>query len=378
MPTASMPAASSVTRLNLRAGDFVRVRSRDEILAMLDPDGTLDGLPFMPEMEAWCGRVFRVSHRADKTCDTVTFSGQRRMRDTVHLEGLRCDGSAHGGCQAGCLTFWKEAWLVRVRDESGLPAAAAGSAPPAVAGCTPDQLRAATRVSPPADGADDAEPVYSCQATRLLTASERLRWFDPRQYVREVRSGNVGLWAAILQTLLYLFNNVQNLSRRFLPERLRLRGGSWYPFVFGRLTKTPRETLDLAAGDRVTVKSHAEIVATLDTQGRNRGMGFDTEMVPYCGRTMTVLRRVERLIDEGTGRMRHLGSDALILDGAFCEGRYHGMCPREVYPYWREIWLRRADGQSDAGTPSPQAAEAGAGAPRAEGAEAGEGFATQA
>jgi hypothetical protein len=335
---------------------------------MLDSDGTLDGLQFMPEMEAWCGRVFRVSHRADKTCDTVTFSGQRRMRDTVHLEGLRCDGSAHGGCQAGCLTFWKEAWLVRAKDGSGQPVAGNGLGPPAAGGCTPAQLRAATRVSPATDEADgaDAETVYSCQATRLLTASERLRWFDPRQYVREVRSGNVGLWAAVRQTLLYLLNNVQNLSRRFLPERLRFRGGSWYPFVFGRLTKTPRETLDLVAGDRVTVKSHAEIVATLDTLGRNRGMGFDTEMVPYCGRTMTVLRRVERLIDEGTGRMRYLGSDALILDGAFCEGRYHGMCPREVYPYWREIWLRRAGG------------DVGGSAPPPESAEAGEGFATQA
>ena len=28
----------------------------------------------------------------------------------VHLE-TRCDGSAHGGCQASCLLFWKDAWL---------------------------------------------------------------------------------------------------------------------------------------------------------------------------------------------------------------------------------------------------------------------------
>jgi hypothetical protein len=34
------------------------------------------------------------------------------MTDTVHLSDLRCDGSAHAGCQAGCLLFWKEAWLV--------------------------------------------------------------------------------------------------------------------------------------------------------------------------------------------------------------------------------------------------------------------------
>ena len=35
----------------------------------------------------------------------------RSMKNAVFLEGLRCDGSAHGGCQRGCLFFWKEAWL---------------------------------------------------------------------------------------------------------------------------------------------------------------------------------------------------------------------------------------------------------------------------
>ena len=39
------------------------------------------------------------------------------MRDTVYLEDLRCDGSGHGGCQAGCRIYWKEAWLRRVDGE---------------------------------------------------------------------------------------------------------------------------------------------------------------------------------------------------------------------------------------------------------------------
>ena len=36
--------------LNLRVGELVEVRSEDEILATLDVDGELEGLPFMPEM----------------------------------------------------------------------------------------------------------------------------------------------------------------------------------------------------------------------------------------------------------------------------------------------------------------------------------------
>ena len=41
------------------------------------------------------------------------------MYDTVYLEDLRCDGSGHDGCQAGCRIYWKDAWLRRVDDHSG-------------------------------------------------------------------------------------------------------------------------------------------------------------------------------------------------------------------------------------------------------------------
>src|SRR5262245_37397665 len=101
-------------QLDLRRGDSVEVRSAEEILATLDERGALDGMPFMPEMLAFCGKRFTVRSRADSTCDTVSASGMRKMERTVHLNMLRCDGAAHGGCQAGCLLFWKEAWLRRV------------------------------------------------------------------------------------------------------------------------------------------------------------------------------------------------------------------------------------------------------------------------
>src|SRR5260370_28069039 len=95
--------------LGLRPGEWVAVRSAGEIAATLDADGRLDGLPFMPEMLAFCGRHFRVQARADRT--VVEKLGVRRMNDTVHLRELRCDGSAHDGCSRRCLLFWKEPWL---------------------------------------------------------------------------------------------------------------------------------------------------------------------------------------------------------------------------------------------------------------------------
>src|ERR1700723_1708628 len=97
-------------------GGWVEVRSKAEILSTLDSNAELDGMPFMPEMFAFCGKRFQVYKRAHKTCDTVFPVRGRRVADAIHLE-TRCDGSAHGGCQAGCLLFWKMAWLTPLDDE---------------------------------------------------------------------------------------------------------------------------------------------------------------------------------------------------------------------------------------------------------------------
>ena len=77
--------------MKLRAGDWVTVRTKAEILATLDKCGQLDEMPFMPQMFQYCGQEFRVYKRAHKTCDTVHQTGGRRLSRAVHLE-LRCDG----------------------------------------------------------------------------------------------------------------------------------------------------------------------------------------------------------------------------------------------------------------------------------------------
>jgi len=43
-----------------RTGDWVEVRSKEEILKTLDKRGLLGGMPFMPEMFEFCGRRMRV------------------------------------------------------------------------------------------------------------------------------------------------------------------------------------------------------------------------------------------------------------------------------------------------------------------------------
>lgn len=331
-----------------RAGDVVEVRGREEILATLNRDGALGGLPFMPEMLAYCGRSFRVAKRADKTCDTVQDSGLRRMVHTVHLEGTRCDGSGHDGCEAACQIFWKEDWL---RHPGTGPARAAGGA----VGCCDADLSTGTRRPAP----DGGEPLYRCQATDLREASTPLSTWSPSQYVRDIRSGNAGLRDIVRSALwnaarwarshlrgyriqVWLFNHVQ-----------RMRGGSPLMQVGTERKRTPSATLGLTPGDLVEVKSLDEIVATLDPDQRNRGLYFDQEMTPFCGGRFAVRSRVNRIINEKTGRMITIPGDCVILEDVFCTGRYHACCPRAIFPYWREIWLRRVPDSAAGAAASP-------------------------
>src|SRR5689334_9927054 len=144
----------------MKVGEWVEVRSKEEILRTLDSDGRLDGMPFMPEMFAFCGKRFQVYKRAHKTCDTVFPIRARRVDRAVHLE-TRCDGQAHGGCQAGCLLFWKDAWLKPVDGPApSAPVRLIRREMVATGGCTEAMVWAQTQ-SPASNGAG---PAYVCQA----------------------------------------------------------------------------------------------------------------------------------------------------------------------------------------------------------------------
>jgi hypothetical protein len=346
-----MTRSSQPSPLNLRIGEVVEVRSQEEILATLDRNGELESLPFMPEMLQFCGRRFRVYRRAIKLCDTINWTGMHRMENTVHLESLRCDGQAHGGCQAGCLLYWKEAWLKRVEphaadpaDKGARPAAVTvpDTGPQAGSSRTVDTLLAATR----ADGgrAGPGNETFSCQATELMRAAPvRIPWWDPRQYLRDVRVGNARIGAMIRFLIIMLFNKFQGANRRFLPRLPLIHGATNYPFVDGKLTTTPKEVLNLQPGELVEVKSKEEILRTLDKNHKNRGLKFDIEMLRYSGQRARVLRRVDHIIDESTGKMMHFANDCIILDGVACRSEYYGFCSRSTYAYWREIWLKRVE-----------------------------------
>jgi hypothetical protein len=338
-----MPHGTVERELDLRAGELVEVRSKEEILDTLDENGTLDAMPFMPEMLAFCGKRFHVVKRADKVCDTIAGTGLRRVENAVLLDDLRCDGQAHGGCQAGCLIFWKEAWLRRVDTavngarplgEAHSPAAGGpgpGGRPEA---CTEEALYAATTSSA---GSDADGPTYSCQATDLSAATTGVvpPW-AVGQYVQDIRSGNVGL-------VQFVRGFVRSV---FFPSKFG------HPLLKGTLAKSPSAKLDLQPGELVRVKSRKAILETIDTQNKNRGLNFDVHMLKYCGKEARVLRRVNSIIDERTGKMIHIKSDCIVLEGFVCEGDYRRFCPRRIYPYWREIWLERVAEQPSEKVPA--------------------------
>jgi len=312
-------------RLRLWPGEQIEVRDLSEILASLDERGTLDGLPFMPEMAAYCGKRFRVFRRVDKVNDWVGHTGLRRPRDTVMLERLSCNGAHHGGCQANCQLRWKEAWLRRV-DDAGRDepeSAPATSGRPALAEADLRSL---------AGHRDESGTMrYVCQVTELAAGTTPLTRNDPRHWLRDLVRGNVRPGPLLVGACLAMFNGVQ-----------RLRGGVGAPsYTIPQQTTSPHQTLGLEPGEVVRVKTKREIEPTLNAQSRNRGLWFDAEMLRFCGGEHRVLARVERLIEERTGKMLQLGSPCIILDGVTASGEYQGFCAQNESIFWREIWLDR-------------------------------------
>jgi hypothetical protein len=355
----------------LSVGDWVEVRSKDEILRTLDSNGQLDRMPFMPEMFAFCGKRFQVYKRAHKTCDTVFPVRGRRVDQAIHLK-TRCDGSAHGGCQASCLIFWKEAWLKPVE---GSPLEAAAVQAGANATHT-DSRTSASRCSEatvftragtvdPHDGGLS----YVCQATQLPYATSHLDWWDIRQYVEDYHSGNVSLWQIICGGVYFLYYSFTRAGlgmgrpmRWFYDKFYPLWRGAPFPRKSGTIPEgesTPVKTLNLQPGELVRIKSYQKILQTLNTGNRNRGLYFDAEAVPYCGGTYRVLKHVTKIINERTGRMQEMKTPCVILDSVICRSRYSEcrlFCPRSIYPYWREIWLERV-GSDSVDAPSQEAGQ---------------------
>ena len=302
----------------------MEVRPLDEILGTLDGEGRFESLPFMPEMIPFCGQRLRIVKSAHKTCDPTGATDLRRMKDAVHLE-TRCDGSRHGGCQAGCLFFWKTAWLSKPGSKQ------ANAARPA---CDEAALERATRVG------NEDEAVYRCQATEIVRATTRLSPSEPLQYVRDIASRNV--------TLAEFLRRAPAIYLEGAKDRLmRLLGKS----AGDKRCVAERAPLHLRSGEFARIRPKEEIPETLDREDRNLGLHFESDMRLYCGEVHRVVGRVERVIDERDGKMRTIRRDCIVLEGVTCRGlssRHRLFCPRGAVTFWREAWLERTEPENAA------------------------------
>lgn len=293
--------------LKLESGELVKVRSVSEIIATLDENRTLEGLPFMPEMLQYCGRKFKVLKPIHKII--VEGLGMRHIKNTVLLDGVLCNGKAHEGCQRMCTVLWKEAWLKRVRVHR------------------PDKSSQSLSKT-----IDSIEGKFPCQSVNLSKATDQLQVSfkeSVKKYFYRYRFENRGTLHRICILILYSIMKVKN----FL-------GPNEIDALHGPQATTPTVSLNLQPGELVEIKRKEEILRTLDLRGRNRGLEFINEMQKYCGQQFQVMKRVERIIEEKTGKMREL-SNTVTLKNVVCDGSSHGFCPRNCILLWREIWLKR-------------------------------------
>ena len=292
-------------------GDLVEVGSAAEILATLDGQGTLEGLPFMPEMLAFCGRQFRVSRQAFKTC--VDDREMRQLDDTVFLEDVRCNGVSHGGCDRGCLIFWKTNWLKPV-------GAISPRADPSKAGIAEaDLISLAER-----DGQ------FFCQSTEIINASRPLPWWNVKQYFWDLKYNRVPLVLFARSLFIAFYNKVASF--------LKLR--AWGSVAGSATPRNGSQPLNLKPGELVRVKPLSQIKITLDAEGKHQHLLFAPAMANFCGQVLQVRDRVENIILEATPRQRKI-TETVVLEGATCDGICHRLCPRQSLLFWRECWLER-------------------------------------
>lgn len=114
-PTGAQHLDKSEEVLNLQPGELVEVKSEPEILATLDENRKYKGLLWMCNMHTFCGKRYRVYKRLERIL--LESTGElKKVRNTVLLKGVMCDGKAFQGCDRSCFHFWREAWLRRVNE----------------------------------------------------------------------------------------------------------------------------------------------------------------------------------------------------------------------------------------------------------------------
>ncbi|UCE40558.1 MAG: hypothetical protein JSV17_14045 [Candidatus Aminicenantes bacterium] len=101
--------------LNLQPGEWVQVKTKEEIRETLDAQGMNRGLRFTIDLFPYCGGTHRVLGRMEKMIHEPT-GKLIDVKDTVILENSTCKGcnTIWGSCPRENYNFWREIWLRRI------------------------------------------------------------------------------------------------------------------------------------------------------------------------------------------------------------------------------------------------------------------------
>jgi hypothetical protein len=108
-------------RLDLKHGEYVRIKAQTEIEQILDKNGKNRALWFDPqEMAPYCGRIVKVLKSVTKIIDEPTGKMLYMKQPCIMLEGVVCKAE-YASCQLNCLrgipSYWRAIWLKRVEDD---------------------------------------------------------------------------------------------------------------------------------------------------------------------------------------------------------------------------------------------------------------------
>ncbi|MEV8634658.1 hypothetical protein AB0395_23680 [Streptosporangium sp. NPDC051023] len=102
--------------LDLKPGELVRVKSKEEIVKTLNQNLLNRGLGFEEEMARYCGQTARVLSRVDRCLDERTGEMLEMKSSCIVLEGIVCAGAYNVSCPREFVPFWREIWLERVEE----------------------------------------------------------------------------------------------------------------------------------------------------------------------------------------------------------------------------------------------------------------------
>ena len=115
--SAQTSAKAFAPAIPFTAGEWVRVRTREEIDSTLDPFKELKGCAFLPEMYQYCGTRQRVLKPMQRFIDERDYK-LKKARGVILLENVICNGTpTFGACDRCCFLFWREEWLEKITQD---------------------------------------------------------------------------------------------------------------------------------------------------------------------------------------------------------------------------------------------------------------------